>query len=758
MRGTTSNGDVDGWASRAAHVNVSNDSLLNVKSAYRVKQIPQKDLTASHSESTNSTQDISEKLVDSFKSYASVAGQKNDINASINKTENMYRQDIEKPTKLNDIYSIWNKVREPCKLLSFITKFYPSSTKQKLSPENIPEKEKHTPHASEILLNKEEELDSEAQTPHFDKDTNLKEDYNFFKERNKKFETCPVKLEARPELVEGYPADCSPDFQSKLKRMDLEAENLYCLLESLEVKEQGLINSNDNCRKAEMSIANDIGQQKSAICKQEFCKEEAEVKLAYDVDDTFNNVRTKYHSNNLDMNEENFRSDSRNVVRRTYCDVARTNVKQPTENVKNHPVDRIDGTQESIQYDNALPQFEHFGDVNISNQERLECENGYEQIGSQLTSSEQDSKSETENTLADIVSMIADSKKSGNLVLFEECSKQLEKDVSVETERVEAERAELDKQTSQCDKSGLSFFGKYEVDNGTSRSEKSWKKDENLLINNSGNEIPHNYKSKCLESIRKRVISLEDLNIPPITCQLKLLSLQKYLALYQRLIYYNLQSRGFKNLSQSKMDFDALINNPEPIFGKSLKKKITVFTENHQSPPVVTETRNNNTAETKLHPEEPKFVNFINNLSKTVALKIPKNNSESKTVSFVLWNNSEYRRKTARDKVLKKRRDLMSKKPFENRNDKDKVTFLRSGYVCSFINCEVGSKWFSTLKSLQYCVPLGQHILEPYNSEVVEDSTKTCHIHHLDSCIGEIVFCTKTELTLREGLVFRILC
>ncbi|GFQ81673.1 uncharacterized protein TNCT_213651 [Trichonephila clavata] len=731
-------------------VNVSNDSLLSVKSAYRVKQIPQKDMTTRHSASTNSTQDISDKLVDSFKSYASVAGQKNDINVSINKTENIYREDIEKPTKLNDIYSIWNKVREPCKLLSFITKFYPSSNKQKLSPENMPEKEKPISHPSEILLNKEEELDSEAQTSYFAKDTNLKEDYNFFKECNKKFESCPVKPEARQEFVEEYPTDCSPDFQTKLKRMDLEAENLYCLLESLDVKEQYLINSNDNCQKEEMSIANDIGQQKSAIGKQEFCKEEVEVKLAYDADDSFNNVRTKYHSNNLNMNEANYRTDSRNVVRRTYCDVARTNVRQTTENIKSYPADRIDGTQESIQYSNALPQFEHFGDVNISIPERLECENGYEQIESQLTSAEPDSKSEKENTSAEIFSGNAGSKKSGNSILFEERSKQLEKDVSVEKERVEAERAELDEQILQCNESNFNSFGKYEMDNDTSRGEKSREKDEKLLINNSGNEILHSYKLKCLESIRKRVISLEDLNIPPITCQLKLLSLQKYLALYQRLIYYNLQCRGFKNLSQSKMDFDVLINNPEPIFGKSLKKKITVFTENHQSPSTVTEMRYNNTAETKLHPEEPKFINFINNLSKTVALKIPKNNNESKAVSFSLWNNSEYRRKTARDQVLKKRRDLMSKGQFEYRNDKDEVTFLRSGYISSFINCEVGSKWFSALKSLQYCVPLSQHILDPCAS-VVEDTSKSSHIHQLDSCIGEIVFCTKTELTLREG-------
>ncbi|GFU55704.1 uncharacterized protein NPIL_50541 [Nephila pilipes] len=736
--------------------NLNNDSLLNVKSSCRIKETNQNDFPR-HSVSSNTTHDINDKQADSFKSYASVASQNTETNITslINKTDNTPKLEKENPNKLKDIYNIWNKVREPYKLLSFIKKFYPSSNTldyQKPSSKVIPEEEKPILDSSGNSLNEEAGFGSEAKNSNLIEDVNLKDSDNLFKNGSKKFETCSINYEARPEFAEDSPKDCSPDFQSELNRVDLEAENLYCLLESLDVKEQNLKNSKVNFANGEMSITKEISPQTSAICPDELCKEED------NADDIFYNTRTKfYDSNNLNLNE------SRDIIRRTYSDVTRTNITHAIENVKNYLIEKIDETHESVQTNDALSQFEHFENISSSNQE---FENGYEQIDAQLISEQTDSnpvpKSDAESTSTNVFSMNAISRKSENSSFFEEWSKRIEKDVSVRKDRLETENNELrsrvrdekdhDEQTSQSDGSNLNFLRKFELENGLLESEKSWKKDGNLL-SNFGNDTQHNYKLKCLESIRKKVISLEDSNIPPITCKLKLHSLQKYLSLYQRLIYYNLQNRGVQKLNQSKTNLDYSNNNPELIFDKPHKKKITVFTENRQTSPSVAETRSNNSTETKPHPEEPTFINFINNLSKAAAVKTQKNNSDPlyrKVSSFDPRSSGEYRRKAARDETLKRRRAFMSREHFDCQSDSDTVRFLNTGYVSSFINCEVGSKWFSVLRSLQYCVPLSQHLLYS-NSVEATDSAKPAYIHHFDSSVGEIVFCTKMELTLRDG-------
>ncbi|GIY59428.1 uncharacterized protein CEXT_444971 [Caerostris extrusa] len=144
--------------------------------------------------------------------------------------------------------------------------------------------------------------------------------------------------------------------------------------------------------------------------------------------------------------------------------------------------------------------------------------------------------------------------------------------------------------------------------------------------------------------------------------------LQKYLSLYQRLVHHSL--REVQNTDQKsnpvKTDFDTLVTNIEYPISKSFKKKITVFTK-----------------------KEPKFTNFLSNLSKVTIIKTPKHSNDSsqrKMSKFPTKNNSEWKRKTAREEEFIRRRALMSGDSPDNREVKNR--YIDTGFPPHFINCE----------------------------------------------------------------------
>ncbi|GIY59427.1 uncharacterized protein CEXT_444961 [Caerostris extrusa] len=127
------------------------------------------------------------------------------------------------------------------------------------------------------------------------------------------------------------------NLESKQKRIDVEAENLYCLLEGLNV-DQNPTDIN--------FIERDIDFIKSANNHKRLNREQTNPKSVYVKENTTNNI-IQFVSNRSEQNDNDSNSNDPIISRRTYSDVARTNIDHIVENIKILPKTEINENEEA---------------------------------------------------------------------------------------------------------------------------------------------------------------------------------------------------------------------------------------------------------------------------------------------------------------------------------------------------------------------------------------------------------------------------
>ncbi|GIY04493.1 uncharacterized protein CDAR_252901 [Caerostris darwini] len=726
-------------------VNADNDSLLNQVSPCRIENM-NKNYSEKQRIHWNSTNDSSENIEDAFKSYASVTSQNNASKSVNEKVDTL--NDKENNNKSHEIYSIWNEVKQPHKFLSLITKFYPMSNIPVSQVSSLETVFKDENQSVDISLHEEEEEGTEEEQTRpnlsFCEDGSSEDSIKTHEIIRKELET---ESTFSKKNIKQYH---SPDLESKQKRIDVEAENLYCLLEGLNLDQ----NPTD---------INYIGRDMDFIKNHKrLNREQTNPKSVYVKENTTNDI-IQFASNRSEQNDNDSNSNDPIISRRTYSDVARTNIDQIVENIKILPKTEINENEEA----NVFFKVKELDESN-SNYHTDSLKNKLDCLQSEQESTEEQFITNTASKLRmeTINKLKVNEDTEGKMPLPGCNAYQSRKDIPIENCNLEnkqdprmvkmTDNKETDEKVSESEESCTTARKGPKMVNLSIEKEKSWKKDCNLLDGSFAIDVPINthFRLRCLKTIRQRVIALEDLNRPPIICKFKLLSLQKYLSLYQRLVHHSL--REVQNTDQKsnpvKTDFDTLVTNIEYPLSKSFKKKITVFTKSNIIPQAANGAKNNNLVRTGIpHPEEPKFTNFLSNLSKVTIIKTPKlsnDSSQRKMAKLPPKNNSEWKRKTAREEEFIRRRALMSGDSPDNREVKNR--YIDTGFPPHFINCESGSKWFTVLHNLKPCVPLSQFLLDPFSTEAA-NSSKSSNLHHIDSAVGNIVFCTKEECTLREG-------
>ncbi|CAL1300441.1 unnamed protein product, partial [Larinioides sclopetarius] len=696
--------------------------------------------------------DINENIVNEIKSYASVVSQRNGIKSE-NSLQNVKGDSISRDIKngtLNEISSICTKVKEPCKLFSFVTKLYPSLYKSDEQNSSQVTDDKEFPVSSNNSLDLETEINS-----YFDKDDIL-ENYTFKDSAKEK-----MYQECNADIIALY---ASKDLHSKEKWTDEQAENLISLFESLNTVD-----------KTSQSIA--VNYPGGDIDFEKYKEEKLSRNRApiLEVDEkTLKYIQETGYTPQFEVDQayskrqnKNRRIDEiyRDVTRRTYCEVARMNIDKSAEDVKNLPKDK------GIEYQQELVKLKQDDTSLKSSLESLELENFCKliemELNSELTCS--DSGNSSEKLETGEIDSSSDSEDASDNDSEDLSRLQANRpDKSIYKSYFGSRLAEYNSYKINVDKNleneklaqNFNLFStvKNEIDETNAINTKTTKNSESSFSGNFGlDTLNKNYKLRCLESIRQRIVTLEDLNISPITCQLKLLSLQKHLTLYQRLCLQGFSKQSMQNVAfgpnQAKMDFDMLATNYQNPFLNPLKKKITIFTDSNCFPNIVIKIGKKSAVRVgSYHSKESNCFKLFNKLSKVDTVKIRKDfihPSRLKPKSLIARNDTEVKRKTAREEALTRRRALKSGHFFDGEVN-ERARKLDSGFVPNFINCESDSKWYHALKNLQSCVPLGQLLVDSFSRDAI-DSSKASNVHSLDSAAGKIVFATKMECTLREG-------
>ncbi|KAF8787879.1 Serine/threonine-protein kinase ppk4 like protein [Argiope bruennichi] len=704
--------------------------------------------------------DINENMVSESKSYASVVS-KNSETRSMNALKNVKSDPItgeEKSGTLNEISNIWNKVKEPYKLFSFITKLYPSSNNtsddQKATSHAIYEDERQFPGLLNSPLD-QEEMGNEI-TCSYDKDADFKEN-DILKDISTEKKECS-ECNAGLNPLQGIKDYCL-DFQSKEKHVEVEAENLFCLFESLNLTEKNSENIAVNYSGGDMDFERFDDEEQFGNHALKLIKDDNTLKHNHETGDTLQFEIPQVGTKRLNKNgriDERYRKASH----RTYCEVARTSINKRAEIINIPPKDggnehkqkfgeaeqddmSLNSSHESLEFMN----FCKIMDVEMNSEKP--CSDN-EDNGEKLETGETDFNMSLEDT-SDF--------ESEDISQIQINNPDLPICKNSESEPVDSQKnfvqLKIDDQENETPASNFNQFpiALDNLDESNIINTKVMKNSDSSFNENYGIEsLNNNYVPTYLESIKQSIVTIEDLNISPVASQIKLLRLQKYLTLYQRMFLHSVYTRGVQNgPDDSKIDSKKFVNNSEPPFVKPIKKKITVFTDNRQYPNIVIKIGKKSAVGVGAHnSEDSNYIKFCNKLSKMAKAKIHKHCrdfSQLRTKKLTPLNDTEIKRKTAREETLIKRRASFMSENYINSGASKNRYNLDSGFMPHFINCESSSKWYHALKGLQSCVPLGQFLADSFPPEEMEDA----NVRRLDSAIGKIVFATKLECTLREG-------
>ncbi|KAG8175506.1 hypothetical protein JTE90_009140 [Oedothorax gibbosus] len=147
--------------------------------------------------------------------------------------------------------------------------------------------------------------------------------------------------------------------------------------------------------------------------------------------------------------------------------------------------------------------------------------------------------------------------------------------------------------------------------------------------------------------------------------------------------------------------------------------------------------------------DKESVVGFFDNILKRLTLK------NNKSLSKILNNHiesSEFEYDQQNEQKENNERKLDQETSLVNTDyeaTKENKSPTLGGHLYRFIKCQRDSKWNSPLKHLQPCVPLSQLLLP---SSEIPRYDQAMNFRAIHSQVGKIVFGTKLEHTLREGV------